>query len=79
MKVKHTPNLPMPLYDDINEIQGEIMNWVESYVENYPQEQGKEKEELIYKSIANFCKELADGGCGDIDGLYAEERKAKEG
>jgi len=55
MKVKHTPNLPMPLYDDINEIQGEIMNWVESYVEKYPQEQWKEKEELIYKSIANFC------------------------
>ena len=53
-KAQWEDKLPMPLYDDINKIQGEIMAWVEGYMDNYPQEQWKDKQSLIYSEIAKL-------------------------
>jgi hypothetical protein len=53
--------LPMPLYDDINEIKGEIMSWIEGYMDNYPESEWAEKQALLYKEIAKFCSREALG------------------
>ena len=60
IKEKNAEILPMPLYDDINEINGEIMSWVEKYMDNYPEEQWIEKQSLIYKKISEFCLSQAE-------------------
>ena len=55
------PELPMPLYDDVNEIKGKIISWIEEYMDNYPQEQWGDKQAQIYRDIASFCNGEAEG------------------
>jgi hypothetical protein len=47
--------LPMPLYDDINEINGKIMSWVEKYMDNYDSKDWENVQSRLYKEIADFC------------------------
>lgn len=49
------------LYDDLFEIKGKVMQWVEKYMDNYPEEEWIEKQALLYRDIAKFCIEEANG------------------
>jgi len=47
--------LPMPVYDDIFDIEGAIQKWVEQYMDKYPESEWAEKQTALYKEIAKFC------------------------
>ena len=49
-------DLPMPLYDDVYDIEGKIMKWVEVYLKNEEPEIYKEKHKQIYQELIAFCQ-----------------------
>lgn len=55
-------DLPMPLYDDVYEIEGQIENWIETYLRDEKDDMVANKTaKLIYEEIAAYCNAEAKG------------------